>query len=40
MTLQKGRWQSILKQFSLLEIELERPYLNAHSEDIYKPLQL
>lgn len=36
----EGRWECILKQFSLLEIELQRPYLNAHSEDIYKTLQL
>lgn len=34
-----GRLESILKHFSLLEIELQRPYLNPHSEDIFTPLQ-
>ncbi|MEH2205414.1 MAG: T3SS effector HopA1 family protein [Nostoc sp.] len=29
------RMQSILRQFSCLEIDLQRPYLNANSEDIY-----
>ncbi|MBW4645358.1 MAG: hypothetical protein KME23_20600 [Goleter apudmare HA4340-LM2] len=34
-----GRMASILQHFSLEEIELQRPYLNANSEDIYTPLQ-
>ena len=34
-----GRLESILKHFSMLEIELQRPYLNAQSEDIFTPLQ-
>jgi hypothetical protein len=28
---------AILQQFSLLSIELQCPYLNANSEDIYTP---
>jgi hypothetical protein len=36
----EGRMASILKQFSLLGIELQRTYLNANSEDIYLPLEL
>jgi hypothetical protein len=36
----EGRMTSILQQFALLEIELQRPYLNAKSEDIYIPLKL
>ncbi len=35
----EGRMRAILEQFSLLEIDLQRPYLNANSEDVYiKPL--
>ncbi|WP_445633507.1 DUF3396 domain-containing protein [Nostoc sp. DSM 114161] len=34
------RLQEILQQFSLLKIELQRPYLNAKSEDIYTALEL
>ncbi len=34
------RMTSILKQFSLLELELLRSYLNANSIDIYMPLNL
>ncbi|MEH2398128.1 T3SS effector HopA1 family protein [Nostoc sp.] len=34
------RMTSILKQFSLLGVELQRPYLNANSLDIYTPLNL
>ncbi|WP_017318973.1 T3SS effector HopA1 family protein [Mastigocladopsis repens] len=36
----KGRMSCILKHFSLLGIELQRPYLNANSEDIYTSLDL
>lgn len=36
----QGRMTSILKQFSLLGIELLRSYLNANSVDIYTPLNL
>lgn len=36
----EGRMQSIHHQFSLLGIALNRPYLNANSEDIYTPLDL
>ena len=35
-----GRMASILQQFSLLEIDLQRPYLNAKSEDVYSELKL
>ncbi|AFY32114.1 T3SS effector HopA1 family protein [Calothrix sp. PCC 7507] len=35
-----GRIASILQHFSLQAIELQRPYLNANSEDIYTPLNL
>ncbi|CEJ45116.1 T3SS effector HopA1 family protein [Umezakia ovalisporum] len=35
-----GRLESILKHFSMLEIELQRPYLNPQSEDIFTPLHL
>ncbi len=31
----EGRMKAIAGQFSLLEIDLQRPYLNANSEDIY-----
>jgi len=31
---------SILQQFSLLEIDLQRAYLNGNSEDIYTSLDL
>lgn len=34
------RMAAILQQFSLLKIELQRPYLNANSKDIYTALQL
>ncbi len=34
----EGRMLSIRQHFSLLGIELQRPYLNANSEDIYSPL--
>lgn len=34
------RMTEILQQFSLMEIELQRPYLNTNSEDIYTPLNL
>jgi hypothetical protein len=33
-----GRIASILQHFSLQKITLQRPYLNANSEDIYTPL--
>ncbi len=36
----EGRMTSILQQFSLREIDLQRPYLNAKSEDIYRTLKL
>jgi len=36
----EGLMASILQQFSLLGIKLQRPYLNADSEDIYTPLDL
>lgn len=35
-----GRMTSILQQFSKLNIELQRPFLNANSEDIYTLLNL
>ena len=35
-----GRMASILQHFSSLKIELQRPYLNPKSEDIYTPLNL
>ncbi|MBG1267508.1 T3SS effector HopA1 family protein [Nostoc sp. WHI] len=31
----EGRMQAIIKQFSSLGIDLQRPYVNANSEDIY-----
>lgn len=34
------RMACIRKHFSLLGIDLQRPYLNAHSQDIYTPLDL
>lgn len=34
----EGRMISILQHFTLLGIELQRPYLNANSEDIYRNL--
>jgi hypothetical protein len=34
----EARMKSILKHFNLLGIDLERPYLNPNSEDIYTPL--
>ncbi|UKP00445.1 T3SS effector HopA1 family protein [Nostoc sp. UHCC 0870] len=34
-----GKMTSILQQFSALNIELQCPYLNADSEDIYTPLR-
>ncbi|OUL37304.1 hypothetical protein BV372_02595 [Nostoc sp. T09] len=36
----EGRMASILAQFSLMEIDLQRPYLNAKSKDIYPALEL
>lgn len=36
----ESRLAEILQQFSLLNIELQRPYLNANSEDIYTALKL
>lgn len=36
----ENRMRCILYHFSLLKIELNRPYLNANSEDIYVPLEL
>jgi HopA1 effector protein family len=36
----EGRMASILQHFSLMQIELQRPYLNANSEDIYSPLNV
>ena len=35
----QGRMTSILKQFSLLEVELMRSYLNANSVDIYTQME-
>ncbi|NEP41987.1 MAG: hypothetical protein F6K35_23285 [Okeania sp. SIO2H7] len=34
----EGKIKAILEQFSLLGIDLQRPYLNANSEDIYRKL--
>ncbi|MBD2693469.1 T3SS effector HopA1 family protein [Anabaena catenula] len=34
----EGRLASIIKHFSLQKIQLQRPYLNAKSKDIYTPL--
>ncbi|MBD2594563.1 hypothetical protein H6G74_09520 [Nostoc spongiaeforme FACHB-130] len=34
------RLAAILEQFSLFQVELQRPYLNANSADIYMPLSL
>jgi hypothetical protein len=34
----ESRMAAILKQFSLLGIELSQSYLNANSRDIYEPL--
>jgi len=39
-TTPEKRMDAILQHFSLLGIELQRPYLNANSEDIYTPLEL
>ncbi|MBE8999595.1 MULTISPECIES: T3SS effector HopA1 family protein [unclassified Nostoc] len=36
----EDRIAAILRHFSLWEIELQRPYLNANSDDIYTPLNL
>lgn len=36
----ESRMTSILQNFSRLEIDVNRPYLNANSEDIYTPLEL
>ncbi|WP_017314970.1 T3SS effector HopA1 family protein [Mastigocladopsis repens] len=36
----EGRMTAIMQQFSLVNIELQRPYLNANSEDMYTPLKL
>lgn len=35
-----GRMKAILNQFSVSGIDLQHPYLNANSEDIYTPLNL
>ena len=35
-----GRMRVILGQFSMLGIDLQRVYLNANSEDIYKCLDI
>ncbi|NEO51912.1 MAG: hypothetical protein F6K54_01690 [Okeania sp. SIO3B5] len=34
----EGKMKAILEQFSVLGIDLQRPYLNANSEDIYRKL--
>jgi HopA1 effector protein family len=36
----ESRMAAILKQFASVEVELERPYLNPNSEDIYQELKL
>lgn len=36
----EARLASILHNFSLLGIELEHPFLNADSEDVYLPLTI
>ncbi|MBW4555671.1 MAG: hypothetical protein KME59_06995 [Trichormus sp. ATA11-4-KO1] len=36
----ESRMTAILQHFSKQQIELQRPYLNPHSEDIYAPLNL
>ncbi|MDJ0735412.1 MAG: T3SS effector HopA1 family protein [Nostocaceae cyanobacterium] len=36
----EGRMRAILKQFSMLGIDLQRVYLNANSEDIYRSLDI
>lgn len=36
----QGRMNSISQRFSMLGIELQRPYLNRNSDDIYTPLEL
>jgi hypothetical protein len=36
----EGRMASILQQFNILNVDLQRPYLNANSEDIYSKLKL
>jgi hypothetical protein len=35
----QGKLESILKHFAMQEIELQRPYLNPHSEDVFTPLE-
>jgi hypothetical protein len=35
-----GRLDAIVRHFSLLNLDLQRPYLNCNSEDIYTPLTL
>jgi hypothetical protein len=39
-TLPSDRLAAIVEQFSLMKLELDRPYLNANSEDVYPPLEL
>lgn len=36
----EGRLDAIVRHFSLLNVDLQRPYLNRASEDIYTPLTL
>jgi HopA1 effector protein family len=36
----ENRLNAILEQFNLLNLDVNRPYLNADSEDIYAPLEL
>ncbi|KYC37649.1 hypothetical protein WA1_40015 [Scytonema hofmannii PCC 7110] len=36
----ENRMTAIRQEFALYSIEMQRPYLNANSEDIYTPLQL
>ncbi|MFM7373388.1 MAG: T3SS effector HopA1 family protein [Sphaerospermopsis kisseleviana] len=34
----EGRMTSIIQQFSAMKIDLQSPYLNPRSQDIYTPL--
>ncbi|MBW4619987.1 MAG: hypothetical protein KME17_11610 [Cyanosarcina radialis HA8281-LM2] len=36
----EGRLESILQQFSFIGVDIDRPYLNSESRDIYQPLQI
>jgi hypothetical protein len=36
----EGQINAILQQFSLLATDLQRPYLNANSEDVYTLLDI